>query len=106
MACSLPVGAAGAERKLTRRTKLRYENSVGTILSESHIGIRVELEQISMRQKSNTVDLAPAAPGGAAPADSIQFIVSRRKKPYNCDACHPAAEFQPSSTQLTHSRIQ
>lgn len=62
-----------------------------------------------MRQKSNTVDIPPAAPsgaaaaaaktalGGATPADSIQFIVSRRKKPYNCDACHPAANDYPYS---------
>jgi hypothetical protein len=105
----LPVGAAAAEWKLLRRTKLRYENSVGAILSKSHIGTRVELEQISMRQKPNTVDLPPPTPsagpaatartarGGGVAADSMQFIVSRRKKPYNCDASHPAANDHPNS---------
>lgn len=61
-----------------------------------------------MRQKSNTADIAPATPSGAsaaaetargatAPSDSMQLIVNRRKKPYNCDASHPAANDHPNS---------
>ena len=93
----LPVGAAGAERKLTRRTKLRTRVRSGD--SPNHIGIRVELEQISMRQKSNTVDLAPTAPG-VTPRRPIRSIHRQPAQSPELRRVPPTAEFQriqPSS---------